>query len=112
MRRGRPMVRGVDDGQVDRAPPDTASLGATRGTTKTPDGGSVGVLEALTARETAEVQIDGRREERLAEPLAGALVARATKEYRHGQTRLGAMFTILSYLIFAYLIYGWRKKGT
>jgi hypothetical protein len=31
--------------------------------------------------------------------------------YRSNAFRLGATFTLLSYVLFAYLIYGWRKKG-
>lgn len=75
-------------------PENTAVLGAVKLTGRTTSGYTVGVLDAVTARETAEVETaDGTRLRRPVEPLANNLVARGKRDMRRGNLVLGGMLT-------------------
>jgi hypothetical protein len=80
------------------APESSTILGAAKLTGKTSNGWSVGVLNAVTGREEARYTIlSGERpgEERSAavEPLTNYAVARATRDFRGGQTAFGGIVT-------------------
>ncbi len=71
-----------------------AILGAAKLTGKTQNGWSIGVVEAVTGRETARfVDAAGSLEEAEVEPRANHFVARVRRELREGETTAGAMFT-------------------
>jgi hypothetical protein len=78
-------------GFVDQ-PENSSILGAAKLTGKA-GGMSVGVMESITAEETAEVRLDGVNRDVTVEPLTSFFVGRAQKDYRKGDTRIGGMVT-------------------
>jgi hypothetical protein len=74
-------------------PENTTILGASKLTGRTAGGWSIGLLEALSAREYATIDSSGSRFHQEVEPLTNNLVARVKRDLRHGATTLGAMFT-------------------
>jgi hypothetical protein len=83
----------LDPAEIIHRPLRTTILEATKLTGRTPDGWTIGVLHALTNRESAEVQSNGQTSEPLVEPMANTLVARVAKDFRAGQSRVAAMVT-------------------
>ena len=77
------------------APDNTAILGAAKITGRTQGGYTVGVLNAVTSRETARYLPDGVGEEskQLVEPLSNYFVGRLKKELRGGATTVGGILT-------------------
>lgn len=78
--------------------PDVTNIwGAAKLSGKTASGWSIGVIEALTAEESARY-LDGESvtREAVVEPLANYLVARVRKDAREGRTSIGGMFTATS----------------
>jgi hypothetical protein len=72
----------------------TTILGAAKLTGKTKDGLSVGFVEAVTARERAEIDtVGGTRLYDTVEPLTNYLVGRVQKDFNEGNTIIGGMFT-------------------
>lgn len=70
----------------------TTILGAAKVTGRLEGGWSLGVLEAVTARESAPWVGEGGTEEKLVvEPAANYFVARARRQISGGQTRFGAI---------------------
>ena len=82
-------------GYVDQ-PERTSILGATKLTGKTAGGLSIGVLESVTARETAQVDTGGRRFDVPVEPLTNYFLGRLQQDYRRGDTRIGGLFTAVN----------------
>ncbi|MBI4408091.1 MAG: carbohydrate binding family 9 domain-containing protein, partial [Gemmatimonadetes bacterium] len=92
---GRAPQRSVelDDGHVD-APEGTTILGAAKVSGKTRGGWSIGVLEALTGAEYARTSdARGRRGSALVEPLTNYAMLRAKKDFRAGESTVGAIVT-------------------
>ena len=78
------------------APDSTTILGAAKLTGRTRSGWTVGVLEAVTGRETARLS-DGSsfgREE--VEPLTNYFVGRVRRDYRQGNTVVGGLATAVN----------------
>jgi len=73
------------------SPTSTTILGAAKISGKVGHGWSVGMLDALTARETARFVLTDLRSRETVEPMTNYLVARSTKEY--GNSRIGFIFT-------------------
>lgn len=74
-------------------PENTTILGATKLSGK-PGGWSLGILEAVTARETARYRTEGGLLDRVAvEPLSNYFAARARREWNGGQTIFGGILT-------------------
>jgi hypothetical protein len=72
----------------------TTILGAAKLTGKTQDGLSVGFVEAVTAKEVAEIDtVGGSRISETVEPLTNYLVGRVQKDFKEGNTILGGIFT-------------------
>lgn len=81
------------DGEYANCPTSTTILGAAKVSGKTGSGFSVGLMEALTARERAEIVGEkGRREDEV-EPLSNYFVGRVQQDLLQGGTTLGAIFT-------------------
>ena len=79
------------------APTSTTILGAAKITGKVGDGWSVGLLEAVTGRETAPyVDGGGVRGEAELEPATNYLAGRLRRDLRDGLTQLGAMATAVN----------------
>jgi hypothetical protein len=80
-------------GYVDQ-PVSTTILGAAKLSGRTAGGWSLGLLEAITAREFAEVADSaGLRHHDEVEPLSNYLVLRAKRDYRGGASTLGYIAT-------------------
>ncbi|WP_340112365.1 DUF5916 domain-containing protein [Maribellus mangrovi] len=84
-----------DDEYLDQ-PDFTRIIGAAKISGKTSDGWSFGVLESVTARETAEIDgINGKRRQSV-EPLTNYLVGRIQKDFNEGNTYLGGIVTAVN----------------
>lgn len=68
-------------------------LGAAKLTGKNKNGFSWGILESLTAPESAEIDSLGVRRQYVVEPLTNYFVARAQQDINKGNTIVGGMFT-------------------
>jgi len=79
----------------DDTPGTTSILGAAKITGRTSGGVSVGLLDALTGRETAHYlpEAGGPEREQQVEPLSNYFVGRLKKELREGATTIGGMLT-------------------
>jgi hypothetical protein len=86
--------QGVGDVNADfvSAPTETTILGAAKVTGKFGNGWSVGVLDAVTSRETARALTGGIGERVAVEPSTNYLVSRMAKEYGGGNSRIGFLF--------------------
>src|SRR5690606_27301981 len=79
------------------APSSTTILGAARMTGKLGDGWSLGLLQAVTAREEARfASTDGARDALEVEPLTNYVVGRLRRDTNGGQTRVGGIFTAVN----------------
>ena len=92
-----PQLNGYVGGNSEYAdlPDKTSILGATKVTGRTAGGFTVGVLDALTNRETAEyiTAPGGPTYTQQVEPLTNYFVGRVKKDFRDGATTVGTMFT-------------------
>jgi hypothetical protein len=78
-------------------PNSTTILGAAKVTGRMGQGWSVGFLEALTGRETAEyVTAANARDETVVEPLSNYFAGRVRRDYRSGQTQVGMLVTAVN----------------
>ncbi len=81
-------------GPYAQVPDNGTILGAVKLTGRTRGGTSIGVLDAVSGAQSAEVVTSsGTRLRPAVEPLANAFVARATQEYRGGDVVLGGIAT-------------------
>jgi len=74
-------------------PSNASILGAAKFSGKTKNGLAIGILESLTAKEVAEIDLNGERREETVEPLTNYFVSRVTKDYDGGNTVIGGIFT-------------------
>lgn len=74
-------------------PATTPILGAAKFSGKTQGGWSVGLLESVTARRSAEIDLGGSRRKEVVEPLTNYLVGRLQKDFRGGDTYVGTIVT-------------------
>jgi hypothetical protein len=86
----------TQDGEFLDMPMTTAILGAFKVTGKTRRGLSLGVLDALTARESAAIAFAGGSRAETVEPLTNYFMLRAQQDLNQGQTTFGAMFTAVN----------------
>ena len=87
-----PQVEPVHDGEED-TPPNTTIIGATKISGKTRHNWEIGVLNAVTGREYAEVDSDGVRFQEEAEPLTFYNVTRTFKNFKNNRYGLGFLST-------------------
>lgn len=74
--------------------PDNASiLGAAKFSGKTKKGWSIGILESVTQRENATIDLNGERREELVEPFTNYFVGRVQKDINEGETVIGGILT-------------------
>jgi hypothetical protein len=83
----------LKDGWYADVPTRTNILGAAKLTGKTKDGLSIGIVEAITAQEKAEVDTIGGRKMITVEPLTNYFVGRIQKDINNGNTLIGGIFT-------------------
>jgi hypothetical protein len=81
------------DGESLNQPDNTSIVGAFKLTGKTSRGLSIGILESVTAKEKAEIDLNGQRREETVEPMTNYFVGRLQQDFRKGDTHLGAMIT-------------------
>ncbi len=74
-------------------PQNTSIIGAFKLTGKTKNGLSIGLIEGITAEEKATISFQGQSREEAVEPLTNYFGLRLQKDYREGDTLVGAMVT-------------------
>jgi hypothetical protein len=91
---GRTPQRDPSDyGDVVQSPDRSSILGALKLTGKTSGGWTVGLLEAVTQAEFADVDESDGRHRLLVEPLTEMAVLRVARDFREGQTQVGLLLT-------------------
>ena len=95
-------------GEFENFPISSTILGAAKFSGKTKDGWTIGVLESITAKEFAEIELDDREEitdqleldeelgskrKELVEPLTNYFVGRVQKDFNDRNSFVGAIFT-------------------
>ncbi len=83
----------VGDDEYVESPERTSILGAAKLSGKTSSGWSIGILDAMTAREEAKIQTAGNRTTETVEPFTNYFVGRLQKDFHEGNTSFGGMFT-------------------
>lgn len=83
----------LEDGWYSKTPTNTTILGAAKLTGKTKDGLSLGFVEAMTAKEIAEIDTGGGSKYQTVEPLTNYFVGRVQKDFKEGNTIFGGMIT-------------------
>jgi hypothetical protein len=92
---GRQPQGSVDDTEFVDTPDATTILGAAKLTGRTSDGWTIGVLDAVTAEEKSRfvrLGADGVQEA-VTEPMANYAVGRVRRDFRGGQSSIGAIAT-------------------
>ncbi|MDX1284932.1 MAG: DUF5916 domain-containing protein, partial [Draconibacterium sp.] len=84
---------GLNQGEYTDVPDFTRILGAAKVTGKTNNGWSVGVLESVTAEESAKIKGIGEGRSQSVEPLTNFFVGRIQKDFNEGNTLIGGMLT-------------------
>ena len=90
--RPRGNIDVVDNAFVNR-PNFTSILASAKVSGKTRDGWSIGVMESVTQREEAEIDIAGKRSVQTIEPLSNFFVGRLSKDFNQGATTIGGTLT-------------------
>ena len=95
---GRPPRHRPDlgDGEYAEVPDETSILGALKLTGKTRQGLSVGILESMTAEESATMERFGSERKETVEPFSNFFVGRLQKDFERGRTRIGGMVTAVN----------------
>ena len=81
-----------DNAFVDQ-PKNTTILGAAKFSGKTKSGWSIGVLESITGKEFAEIDLNGDRRKELVEPSTNYFVGRLQKDFNNRNSYVGGIFT-------------------
>ena len=94
-----------DKGEFEDIPTNTTILGAAKFSGKTKNGWSLGLLESVTAKEFAKIELDEREDvlsalpergegrKELVEPLTNYLVGRVQKDFNDRNSFIGGIFT-------------------
>lgn len=83
----------LSEGEYVDIPQNTSILGAAKFSGKTTNGFSIGLLESVTAREFATIDLNGERREEIVEPLTSYAVGRLQQDFNEGNTYVGGIFT-------------------
>jgi hypothetical protein len=83
----------LNSNQFMRYPDNTTILGATKLSGKNSRGFSIGVLESLTASESADIDSVGNRKRTKVEPLTNYALVRMQQDFKQGNTVLGGILT-------------------
>jgi len=83
----------LEDNEYAETINNTSILGAVKVTGKTKKGLSIGIIEGLTAKETAETETLNGKDKVTVEPLTNYFVGRVQKDIKNGNTIIGGMFT-------------------
>jgi hypothetical protein len=90
---GRAPQGSIPSSDFANVPSGTDILGAAKLSGKIGDNWSVGTIQAVTAREYAELQTSGQRSRAEVEPLTYYCIARGSKEFNEGSQSLGFLTT-------------------
>ena len=94
---GRAPQRGLNGYDYVDTPDEATIAGAVKVTGKTSTGMSMGVLDAVTTRETARfATVAGARGEEPVEPLTNYLVGRVQQNFREGNSTIGTLLTAVN----------------
>ncbi|HEU0298079.1 MAG TPA: DUF5916 domain-containing protein [Longimicrobium sp.] len=88
-----PQGRAPGDALFADAPEATTILGAAKLSGKTRSGWSIGLLDAVTAREDVRYATAGGQAETVVEPATNYAVGRVIKDFRGGSSAVGGIFT-------------------
>src|SRR5256714_8353821 len=88
-----PQISVDSDGRFVDAPQQTTILGAAKLSGKTSSGLSLGVLDATTQAEYADIMDNGGRSRAIVEPAANYAVVRVQQDLRAGRSAIGGMLT-------------------
>ena len=83
----------LKDNEYADSPLNTSITGAFKVSGKTANGWSIGVLDAVTEEEKANINNLGNERKEIVEPLTNYFVGRLQKDYNNGSTSLGGMVT-------------------
>jgi hypothetical protein len=86
----------LEGGEYSDMPDNVTILGALKLTGKNKKGFSWGLLETVTAREEAEIDLNGQRRKVTVEPLTNFLVGRFQQDLKEGKTVFGGMLTAVN----------------
>ncbi|MDR2496019.1 MAG: carbohydrate binding family 9 domain-containing protein [Tannerellaceae bacterium] len=82
-----------EDGRYVKIPKETTIISALKVSGKSRSGLSVGLLNSLTSKETAQISDNGHEYRMTAQPFASYSVARVQQDLKKGNTIVGAMLT-------------------
>ncbi len=77
-------------------PTNTTILGAAKFTGKTSKGTSIGIMESVTEKEYAKIDLNGERRKEVVEPLTNYFVGRMQQDFNKGNTVVGGMMTAVN----------------
>ncbi len=83
----------LEDGAFSTQPENTTILGAAKFSGKTKSGLSIGILESVTQKEYAEIDLNDKRSEEIVEPFSNYFVGRLQQDFNQGNTVIGAVGT-------------------
>ncbi|MFQ6112706.1 MAG: DUF5916 domain-containing protein [bacterium] len=83
----------LEDDEFMHMPDNTSIIAAMKLTGKTQSGLSIGVLDAVTEKESAQIDFHGERRQETVEPVTNYFVARLQKDSNQGNTAIGGIFT-------------------
>lgn len=86
----------LSNGEYVKYPQNTSILGAAKFSGKTKKGVSIGILESITQREMATIDLNGQKRKELVEPLTSYFVGRLQKDIKQGNTIIGGIFTAVN----------------
>lgn len=92
-RMGRTPQGGLPGAEFSDRPDATSILGAAKLTGRTPSGYTIGVLDALTARESGRFIAEGVPGRQEVEPLTNYFIGRVKKDSHGGDLQLGGILT-------------------
>lgn len=83
----------LGSGEFANVPENTSIAAAAKITGKTKSGLSIGILDAVTDKEQAEIDFNGQRRKEIVEPRTNFFVSRVQKDFNKGTSAIGGMFT-------------------
>ncbi len=86
----------LGDAEYSTQPDNTSIVAAAKLTGKTQSGWSIGLLDAVTEKETAQIDLNGARREEIVEPRTNYLIGRTQKDFNNGNTSFGGIFTAMN----------------